>query len=231
MQTVWRREENNGTRGRRRPVVVSILKEPVNMQTLCSRFLVAALLVSGVSVACSYAQSAPSADNPSASHQLRISALALTQVQGRRAIAMAKGIPADSFTYTPGNGGRTIANLFLHLAFSLWTRPAQLGAAPPVGFDMTQKADSYENSTTDKTKVLEQLSQAVEYAENALRNLPDANLQNHIKANGRENLVAIVLAAWVADNSEHIGQLMVYSRLHGFAPPTPGQVATPQDGQ
>jgi uncharacterized damage-inducible protein DinB len=194
-------------------------------------FLLAASLIAGAGAAPTvYAQSAATpADN--ASHQLRISALAETQVQGRRAIAMAKGIPADSFTYTPGNGGRTIANLFLHLAFSLWTRPVQLGAAAPSGFDVTQKADSYENSTTDKAKVVEQLSQAVEYAENALRNLPDANLQNHVKTGGRENLVAVVLTAWVADNSEHVGQLMVYSRLHGFAPPTPGQVATPQDGQ
>jgi len=192
----------------------------------CRLFLASALLL-GAGASNAHAQTP--VDNTD--HQLRVSALAGTQVQGRRAIVMAKGIPADAFTYTPGNGGRTIANLFLHLAFSLWTRPAQFGAAPPAGFDMTQKADAYENSTTDKAKVVEQLTAAVAYAESALRSLPDANLQNHIKANGRDNLAVAVLAAWVADNSEHVGQLMVYSRLHGFAPPTPGQVATPQDGQ
>jgi hypothetical protein len=144
---------------------------------------------------------------------------------------MANGIPAEDYTWTPGNGGRTIANLFLHLAFSLWTRPAQFAAAPPAGFDMSQKANVYENSTTDKAKVVEQLSMAFAYAQNVLRNLPDSDLQKHVQAGGRDSTVETVISLWQADNSEHVGQLMVYSRLHGFAPPTPGDVAKQTSGQ
>ena len=40
-----------------------------------------------------------------------------------------------------------------------------------------------------------------------------------------------VLAAMVEFDSEHVGQLMIYSRINGFVPPTPGQVATPEDGK
>ena len=200
------------------------------MKSLLSHFFLTLILVAGVGAVSSFAQTVPAKPTTEAGI-LKAQVLAGTQVQGRRAIAMAKGIPADRFTWTPGNGGRTVANLFLHLAFSFWTRPAAFGAAAPTGFDPTQKADAYENSTTDKDKVVEQLTQAAAYAETSLRNRPEADLQKHIKAGGRDTTVAAILAGWLGDNSEHVGQLMAYSRIHGFAPPNPGQVATPQDGQ
>ena len=97
---------------------------------------------------------------------------------------------------------------------------------------MKQKADDYENSTTDRAKVVEQLTQAFAYAENAIRALPDSDLPKHVKLNnGRDSTVANVLAAMVEFDSEHVGQLMIYSRINGFVPPTPGQVATPGDGK
>lgn len=200
------------------------------MKRFVSHFFLSLILIMGAGVSRALAQSAP-AKAATDGGIFKAQVLVGTQVQGRRAVAMAKGIPAEKFTWTPGNGGRTVANLFLHLAFSFWSRPVQFGAAAPAGFDTTQKAEAYENSTTDKDKVVEQLTQAVAYAENSLRNLPESDLQKHIKANGRDTTVAATLAAWFADNSEHVGQLMVYSRVHGFAPPNPGQVATPQDGQ
>jgi uncharacterized damage-inducible protein DinB len=185
--------------------------------------LLAAVLVAGSAAPRAMAQSAPAADPGSGEFQAAM--LSGMQVMGKRAVAMANGIPADAYTWAPGNNGRTIANLFLHLAFSLWTRPRAFGAAPADGFDASQKADAYENSTTDKAKVVEQLSKAFQYAEDAVQNLSDADLQKHVKAAGRDSTVETVIALWQADNSEHIGQLMVYSRLHGFAPPTPGDVA------
>lgn len=185
--------------------------------------LLAAVLMVGSAAPHVLAQSASVADPGSG--EFKAAMLSGMQVMGKRAVAMANGIPADAYTWAPGNNGRTIANLFLHLAFSLWTRPRQFGAAPAAGFDASQKADAYENSTTDKTKVVEQLSKAFQYAEDAVQNLSDADLQKHVKAGGRDSTVETVIALWQADNSEHIGQLMVYSRLHGFAPPTPGDVA------
>lgn len=172
-----------------------------------------------------------------ANQRLKASFLTDTQIEGRRAVAMAKGIAADKFTWKPASdanaaANRTMANLFLHLAFSFWTRPGQFGAAPPEGFDVKQKADEYENSTTDRAKIVEQLTQSFAYAENAIRKVPASDLPKHVKLNnGRDSTVAAVMAAMVEFDSEHVGQLMIYSRINGFIPPTPGQVATPEDGK
>lgn len=196
------------------------------MRTFYLHFLVAAVLTAGAPRVLAQAVA-----KDSGTGEFKEATLSGMEVMGKRAVAMANGIPAEDYTWTPGNGGRTIANLFLHLAFGLWTRPAQFGAAPPAGFDMSQKANAYENSTTDKAKVVEQLSMAFAYAQNVLQNLPDSDLQKHVKAGGRDSTVETVISLWQADNSEHIGQLMVYSRLHGFAPPTPGDVAKQTAGQ
>src|ERR1700692_197064 len=96
------------------------------MRRFLSHCFLALVVVAGAGAARGFAQSSPAKPTTEAGI-LKAQVLAGTQVQGRRAIAMAKGIPADKFTWTPGNGGRTVANLFLARAFSLWTRPARLG--------------------------------------------------------------------------------------------------------
>jgi hypothetical protein len=193
-------------------------------------------LVAGAGTPRAFAQSAAPADD-SVTHSLKATWLAETQIQGRRAVAMAKGIAADKLTWKPAPDNNAAANgeladLFLRLAYSCWIRPNQFGAAPPAGFDLKVKADDYANSTRDKAKIVEQLSQAFAYAEDVLRKLPDSDLQRHVKLpNGRDSTVVSLVAAWVEYNSEHVGQLMIYSRVNGFTPPTPGQVATPENGR
>ena len=205
------------------------------MKKRVSGFLLAVALIAVADTARILAQSAPGADDSYRS--LKASFLTDTQIEGRRAVAMAKGIAPDKFAWKPANdtnaaANRTLANLFLHLAFSFWTRPSQFGAAPPPGFDVKQKADGYENSTTDKDKIVEQMTQAFAYAEDAIRKIPESDLQKHIKlANGRDTTVGAAMGAMVEFDGEHVGQLMIYSRVNGFIPPTPGQVATPNDGK
>jgi hypothetical protein len=139
------------------------------MKSHASRFPLAVILICGAIVGAGATrgvlQSAPSADPTLlavdyANQRLKASFLADTQVEGRRALAMAKGIAAEKFTWKPANdanaaANRTLANLFLHLAFSFWTRPGVFGAVPPAGFDVKQKADDYENSTTEGAKVVD----------------------------------------------------------------------------
>lgn len=209
------------------------------MKRLCFRLFLAFTVIAsivGVGTPRAFAQSA-AAGGESAPPSLKATWLAETQVQGRRVVAMAKGVAPDKFTWKPFNdtvpaANGTLADLFLRMAYSFWIRPVQFGAAPPTGFDLKMKADDYAGSTTDKAKVIEQVSQSFAYAEDALRKLPEADLQKQIKLpNGRASTVTDVVAAWVEYNSEHVGQLMIYSRVNGFIPPTPGQVAKPEDGR
>src|SRR5579872_6870803 len=93
--------------------------------------LLAAMLMAGAAAPRISAQSAPPKDPENG--EFKAAMLSGMQVMGKRAVTMANGIPADAYTWAPGNNGRTIANLFLHLAFSLWTRPRQFGAAPAAG--------------------------------------------------------------------------------------------------
>jgi uncharacterized damage-inducible protein DinB len=190
--------------------------------------IVLAAVLSCIPQIAAFAQAPPQGappQNPGATTagDFKSQALLSLTIMGRRFVVMAQAIPADKYTWNPGLNGRTVAQLFLHAAFLNFIRPGQFGAAPPTGF--TQK--DYETSTTDKAKIVDQLNQAFAYSEAAIQKLTDADLQRHIKINGADTTVAAFLHAWIADTSEYVGQAIVYSRLNGVMPPTPGSVATP----
>lgn len=208
------------------------------MKRVCFRvLLMLTLTASIVGVDASRALAQSSTLGSESFQSLKSTWLQETQIQGRRAVAMAKGVAAEKLTWKPAPDNNAAANgelgdLFLRLAFSAWVRPTQFGAAPPTGFDVNVKQDDYAGSTRDKAKIADQMSQSFAYAEDVIRKLSESDLQKHVKlANGRDRTVMSLVADWVEYNSEHVGQLMIYSRVNGFTAPTPGQVATPGDGK
>jgi uncharacterized damage-inducible protein DinB len=175
-----------------------------------------------------FAQTAPApAGATTTAGDYKAQALLTLQIIGRRLIIMAQKIPAEKYTWDPGLNGRTVSQLFLHAAFLNFVRPGQFGAAAPAGF--TQ--ENYESSSTDKARIIDQLTQAFAYSEGAVEKLSDADLQRHIKINGTDTTVAAFLHAWISDTSEYVGQAIVYSRLNGVTPPTPQSVATTPAGK
>jgi hypothetical protein len=148
---------------------------------------------------------------------------------GKRILMFAREIPAEKYTWNPGvmlappppdpqadPYGRLVADLFLHIANLNFTRPAQLGAPPPQGFD----PKNYETSTTDKTKVIEQLTKSFAYAQDALQKISPADLQKPVKVAGPNNTSTtssgtVFLIGWLSDLSEYEGQTIAYGRLNG----------------
>lgn len=171
---------------------------------------------------------APANANPAATTaaDYKAQALLTLTIIGRRLVIMAQTIPADKYTWNPGLNGRSVSELFLHTSFLNFVRPGQLGAPPPPGFNQ----DNYEKSSTDKAHIVDQMTQAFAYSEAAVQKLSAADLQRTIKINGVDTTVAAFLHAWISDTSEYVGQAIVYSRLNGVMPPTPGSVAPGQPG-
>jgi hypothetical protein len=182
----------------------------------------------------------------SAETDIKAASLSKLQLLGSRVLMFAREMPAEKYTWSPGvmlvppapnpqadPYGRLVADLFLHIANLNFTRPVQLGAAPPEGFDPKDK--NYETSTTDKAKVMEQLTKSFAYAQDALQKISPADLQKQIKVGGPNNTSTtssgtVVLLGWLNDLSEYEGQTIAYGRLNGvigtgekFALRKPGQ--------
>src|ERR1700674_843787 len=114
--------------------------------------------------------------------EMKAIALAELQLMEKNIVEMTKDMPADKLGWNPGMSwvprpadyvshdyGRTFANLCLHLSNLNFTRPVQWGAAPAPGFNPKDK--NYEDSTTDRAKLMEQLTLAFDYAQDAVQKL------------------------------------------------------------
>lgn len=131
-------------------------------------------------------------------------------------VDLAKAIPADKYTWRPGEGVRSVSEVFLHIASANYGLPRMMGAAPAEGFNR----QGFETSTTDKDKVIEQLNKSFAYLESAVDKASDADLQKHVKMfGGKEGPEGDVLFLIVTDLHEHLGQMIAYARVNNVTPP------------
>lgn len=131
-------------------------------------------------------------------------------------VGLAKAIPADKYTWRPGEGVRSVSEVFLHIASANYGLPTMLGAAPAEGFNR----QGFEKSTTDKDKVVEQLNKSFAYLETSIEKASDADLNKHMKLfGGKDGTGGDILFLIITDLHEHLGQMIAYARLNSVVPP------------
>jgi len=131
-------------------------------------------------------------------------------------VDLAKAIPADKYTWRPGEGVRSVSEVFLHIASANYGLPTMLGAAPAEGFNR----QGFEKSTTEKDKVIEQLNKSFAYLESAVDKTSDAELNKRMKLfGGKEGTGGDILFLIITDLHEHLGQMIAYARMNSVVPP------------
>ena len=131
-------------------------------------------------------------------------------------IRLAEKMPADKYTWRPGEGVRSVAEVYLHAAGGNFSIPARVGLPRPEGFN----PQGFDTSTTDKAKVVEILKQAVEHARKAYTNLADADVEKTSPwFGGRQATYREILFFLASHNHEHLGQSIAYARMNGIVPP------------
>lgn len=158
-----------------------------------------------------------------------IKAQLLTDLQGMKMkyVGLAQAIPADKYTWRPGEGVRSVSEVFLHAALMNFAFTPMAGAPAPEGFNRQK----YEMSTTDKAKIIDQLNQAFDYSQNAIQNLSEADIQKSVKMFGHDAPAAAVLFFMDTDLHEHLGQMISYARMNGVVPPWTAAAQAKKGGQ
>lgn len=183
------------------------------------------LVMMAVPVARAAAPQSGDASAPAPGEEIKAAALAELKVIEGRTLNFANEMPAAKYTWNPGVTlvppapnpqadpyGRTVADLFLHIANLNFTHGAQLSGVPADGFN----PKDYETSTTDKTRVIGELAKSFTYAEGALAKMTAADLQKHYKI-GKEDMTGnAALFAWIVDLNDYAGQTIAYSRMNGI---------------
>ena len=129
-------------------------------------------------------------------------------------VKLAEAIPQEKYGWRPGEGVRSVSEVFIHVARSNYTLVSMIGVKPPEGLSRDM-----EKTITEKTKVLETLKVSFGYLRDVVLKVPDADLGKPAKWFGQETTVQGVLFSIANHMHEHLGQSIAYARTNGVVPP------------
>src|SRR5256885_7992344 len=136
-------------------------------------------------------------------------------VREKKSTRLAEAIPAEKYTWRPASDVRSFAEVFLHVSAANYNLYKLVGTPPPTGFDVK----SLEKSTSDKGKVIATLKDSFAHARQAIKAMPDADLDKSLDWFGGKNTERGVLLVIVRHAAEHLGQSIAYARFIGVVPP------------
>jgi uncharacterized damage-inducible protein DinB len=133
----------------------------------------------------------------------------------KKLIQLAEAIPQEKYTWRPAPDARSFAEVFLHVTGERYFILALGGATPPAGFD----GKNYEKSITDKTQIIAELNKSWDYTKSQINSMSNADFAKLLPKLGPEANAGDVIYILVADQHEHLGQLVSYARMNGIVPP------------
>lgn len=131
----------------------------------------------------------------------------------KKLVSLAEATPQDKFTWRPGEGVRSVSEVYMHVAGSNYYFLAMVGVKPPA---MDRDA---EKKVTDKAKVVEMLKASYAQVKQAISNLSDADLDKKTKMFGQDATYREVYLVVLSHAHEHMGQSVAYARMNGITPP------------
>jgi uncharacterized damage-inducible protein DinB len=173
------------------------------------------------------AQSSSTATPAAPSSGVRAEFLNELQIQEKKYLELAAAMPADKYTWRPGEGVRSVSEVYLHVAAANFNLPHVFGVAPPAGF----QAKGFDTSTTDKAKVIEILKNSFAHMRQAVLNMPDSDVEKQLDWFGAKNTYRGVMLFIIRHMAEHLGQSIAYARMNGVVPPWSEESQTKQKTQ
>jgi uncharacterized damage-inducible protein DinB len=152
---------------------------------------------------------------PAAAGDVRSEILGQIGEAREKLVALAEAMPAEKYGWRPGEGVRSVGEVFLHVAGGNYFIPTLWGAKPPAGIDMR----NMEKDGGDKAKVIDTMKKSFDSVEAAIKAVPAADLEKKVKIfdhDGTEREVFLLVATHA---HEHLGQSIAYARMNGVVPP------------
>ena len=129
-------------------------------------------------------------------------------------VSLAEAMPAEKYSWRPAPGVRSVSEVYMHVALANYYLTSFTGVKMPEGIDREM-----ETKVTDKAKVVEALKKSIDHLRTAITNTPDADLDQKVKAFGRDLSKRGVFLIALGHLHEHLGQSIAYARSNGVTPP------------
>jgi uncharacterized damage-inducible protein DinB len=133
----------------------------------------------------------------------------------QRFTRLAQAMPAEKYTWRPGEGVRSIGEVYDHIVAANYGLARALGTPPPAGFD----PKAIMANAGDKPKTVQGLKDSFAYFRQAVLSLSDADLDKPLKLFGQQTTYRGAFIMITGHTGEHLGQSIAYARMNGIVPP------------
>jgi len=133
----------------------------------------------------------------------------------QRYTRLAEAMPAEKYTWRPGEGVRSVGEVFTHITAANYGVARALGTALPNGVD----PKAIQALSADKPKVLQALKESFAHLRSATLALNDGDEDKPQKMFGRQSTLRGSFTMVIGHFGEHLGQSIAYARVNGVVPP------------
>ncbi len=138
-------------------------------------------------------------------------------------VGLARAMPEGTYDWRPGDGVRSVAEVFKHVASDNYLIPAIIGVAAPktTGIDPSnyQTAMAFEARPLTKDQVVAELEMSFEHLAKAMGDAAGSDLTGEVMLFGSKTTHQRVWILATTHLHEHLGQSIAYARSNGVVPP------------
>lgn len=132
-----------------------------------------------------------------------------------RVLALAKAMPADTYSWRPQEGVMSVEEVYTHIArYNYLYLQNQLDIAAPEGVNIDEV-----ESITGKEAVVDILERSIQHVNHSIEQMPDAKFSQPTELYGNTVNGQAVLMQLITHKSEHVGQSIAYARMNEVVPP------------
>ncbi len=136
---------------------------------------------------------------------------------------LAEAIPESSWDWRPGEGVRSVTEVFMHVAADNYLLAVPLGAPAPASTGIVAEdygtVQAYESREATKAEALAELRASFDHLDRAMASVDGADLAGTVQIFGQEFTGQAFLILTTTHLHEHLGQMIAYARMNGVVPP------------
>jgi uncharacterized damage-inducible protein DinB len=138
----------------------------------------------------------------------------------KQIVDLLDAVPQDKFTWRPAPGVRSVAEVYLHIAFGNYgLGKLATGKTPPESAGFSGDAKKWDAQTTDKAAIKKILEASFDWVKDAIKNVPDKDLDKKVNFFGHDISTRAAMIVVLNHQHEHLGQSIAYARSNKIAPP------------
>jgi len=139
-------------------------------------------------------------------------------VQGQ-IMSLEGAVPAEKYSWKPGEGVRSIAEVYRHIEFGNYALLSLMGVQPPADVNFTMDIKKWDAGVTDKSKLASGLKASFDHLKTAAGKMTEADLAVKVDFFGTQMTKRSALMSALSHLHEHLGQSIAYARMNGIVPP------------